>query len=262
MKRGYVLLALLCAFIVVFGAANVGKAFAQVGSELAAATSLGTVERLTSSDDLLHYRAILSDECYAVLGMKDASGILTVRFFDTPQAFEAAKAAAGIGSAQNPAGNMESSSSPDDSSMSAWSSTGVSPLHIGPGWHSIRAEMVIGSGSNPANDLQSMLTYYSGSGVSSGSWWANAIWWPNWTYNGSSSNSLYKAPNSSYYKYTCTQNFKATIGGTTYYNTIRNIIYGYSGGAWTVDFTGTQIDSRLVSTYWFYGYRNNNGWMH
>ena len=122
--------------------------------------------------------------------------------------------------------------------------------------------MVIGSGGNPANDLQSMLTYYSGSGVSSGSWWANAIWWPNWTYNGSSSNSLYKAPDSYYYKYTCTQNFKATSGGTTYYNTIRNIIYGYSGGGWTVDFTGTQIDPRLVSTYWFYGYRNNNGWMH
>jgi hypothetical protein len=260
-KHRYILLALLCALVVVFVTANGAIAFAQSGSEVVAATALGTVDRLAPTDGMVRYRAVLNDGCCAFLLMTDANGSPVVRFFATPEAFEAAKIAAGIDSAQKPAGKRETASSMiDGGSTSTSSSTGLSPLSMGPGWHTVRAEGVIGSGIYAANDLQSMLTYYSDSGVSQGSWWANAIWWPNWTYDGSSSNAMYKAPDSSYYRYDCTQRFKVTSGGTTYRNSIQNTIRGYSGGSWGVVFA-INIDSRLTN-YWSYGYSNNNGWMY
>jgi hypothetical protein len=265
MKRRCSVFALVLALMLVLGNTSAGAGSAQSRPEVIASTALGTLELLPSSDGKLHYQATLSKDCYAVLGTKSKSGELVVQFFDTREAFEAAKVAAGIDAAEGEAVTSGSYGvqGSETGSSGVVESAGADTLatSVGPGWHTIRAEGVIGA-SGPANCLQTTLTYYSSSGVSNGSRWANSKWWPYWTYNGSSVNSLTKATNSSYYKYVCTQNFKVTSGGVTYYNWIRNTIYGYSGGAWQVFFNWT-IDSRLSSlSYWFSGFPNNNGWLY
>jgi hypothetical protein len=107
-------------------------------------------------------------------------------------------------------------------------------------------------GGTSYNMLSSRLTWsYNGSAVTSATYWASSGWTSPWSNYGSCSVSLGSVPAASVLL-DCTQFYKALIGGTTFYNCLRNKIRGYGTGSYYTGESTFAVDYRLSG--WTYGY--------
>jgi len=170
-------------------------------------------------------------------------GSVKARYFKTVAEYDAA-----VSSMSSVVGGSETTTTEDSWGADTSGTGGMSILSS----RSVTYTARLYQGGTSYNMLSSRLTWsYNGSTVTSATYWASSGWTSPWSNYGSCSVSLGPVPAASVLL-DCTQYYRALIGGTTYYNCLRNKVRGYGSGSYYTGDSTFAVDYRLSG--WTYGY--------